>query len=302
MSGTFTSSVQRRLEGSLDLAQTQSDDSAVWRFMQTHGASAMAQDALAEHLAKSRFQHGARTVYTQIYLMQVLAPQSGGLPGLEAWQQVSAAVNVAMHQWFPRSAGLVLFPGVTPYEWMASWTPRVFRAHLRRMNPQEKDATARVEFAARAIVLPPDAPQLGFIVIGCSTHTQWIQHRPDPGKTARLQNVVGQVLSLASAGTGASPGDSCRVWAPLPAHAAITDGMVQWLQCLHARVGIAGYAVNPSTVDRDVIEVTLQLQDEAGGRTLFQLRRHQVGHQGIATVLAGLHALAPTQVDPGLPH
>ena len=78
--------------------------------------------------------------------------------------------------------------------------------------------------------------------------------------------------------------------------------MVQWLQCLHARVGITGYTVNPSSVDRDVIEVTLQLQDDAAGRTQFQLRRHQVGHQGIATVLAGLHALAPTQVDPGLPH
>jgi hypothetical protein len=188
------------------------------------------------------------------------------------------------------------------------------------MNPQERDTKVRVEFSSQAIVLPPEAPQLGFIVIGCSTHTQWLQEQPCPGKTARLQSVVGQVLSLASSGgdAGATSGtdsgkgegtgagealrDSCRVWAPKSAHEAITDGLVQWLRSLHSRVGIASYCVNPCALDRDVIEITLQLQSGAVRQTLFLLRRHQVGHQGIAIVLTSLHALTPTLVGTGLPN
>jgi hypothetical protein len=71
---------------------------------------------------------------------------------------------------------------------------------------------------------------------------------------------------------------------------------------MHAAVGIAGYAVNPSARDQDVIVITLRLAHDGVRQTAFELRRHQVGPQGVATVLAKLQSLAPMQDAGGLRH
>jgi len=287
---------------SLDLALTQGDDAGVWDFMQAYSANSLAQDALAQQLSRSRFPHGSGTVFAQIHMMPVVVAPPVALIGVDDWPQVNRAVNEALQHWYPRSTGLVLFPGVTPYPWVASWTPRVFRAHLRRMQPMYRDTSTRLAFSAREFALPAEAPQLGFIVIGCSSRTPWPELPGDAQKTARLEGVVRNILQLGSATQAIPPLDACWVSAPLAPHEAIPAGVVCWLERMHAAVGIAGYAVNPSARDQDVIVITLRLAHDGVRQTAFELRRHQVGPQGVATVLAKLQSLAPMQDAGGLRH
>jgi hypothetical protein len=293
---------QRQLEQALDRALEQSDDAGVWHFLETYGAEYQAQDALAQQLGKCNFQHGARTVYTQIQLMPVLVKPPVDLINVVDWPQVNTTVDEALQRWYPRSTGLVLFPGVTPYAWVASWRPQVWRAHLRRMQPQYRDANARVAFSARTFPVPPEVPQLGFITIGCSTHIPRPEVVDDAHKTARLEDVVRSVLPLAGCSSAMPGHDACWVCAPLPPHKAITTGLVQWLKGLQATVGIAGYSVNPSSCDRDAVEITLQLANTRMERTAFVLRQHQIGLRGLAAVLDCLHQLAPAIVVHGWIH
>lgn len=298
----LTPVIQRHLVTSLDLALTQGDDAGVWDFMQAYSANSLAQDALAQQLSRSRFPHRSGTVFTQIHLMPVVAVPPVALIGVDDWPQVNCAVKEALQRWYPRSSGLVLFPGVTPYPWVASWTPQVFLAHLRRMQPLYRGTSAQMAFSARTVALPAESPQLGFIVIGCSSRTPWPEPVSDTQKTTRLEGVVRNILQLGSATQAIPLQDACWVLAPLAPHEAIPVGVVCWLERMHATVGVAGYAVNPSARDQDVIEITLRLVHDSVHQTAFELRRHQVGPQGVATVLARLQSLAPMHDAGGLRH
>ena len=74
---------------------------------------------------------------------------------------------------------------------------------------------------------------------------------------------------------------------------ALTDGLCLWLHMVNHAVSITGWTAAPLAASPDTIKLTLAFQDEQVPFTQFTLRKHQVGLDGLQSVLAMLKEIAP---------
>ncbi len=252
-----------------------------------------AKDTLAEKVSRMAYSHGGRSIYCELFMLPVIALDGTPLLPSSEWGDVNQAVNEAIEKWFSRDSKVVLFSGVTPYDWVSTWTPKVLRAHLMRLLPKA-EKTERIVFYSEDIALPTNAPRLGFITVACSTHRQWPSiPEADSGKDERLKSVIKLAIQIADKSQDPLSRPPSVVCTPERVRFAVADGICNWLNHLHEHVGITGYTATPSERNMDVIKVTLALKSQDVPLTQFLIRQHQIGNQGVQDVLAILHYMAP---------
>lgn len=276
----------------LDRAIMSTDDHAIWEIMQTQMHNEDAHDHLAEKVSRMAFRNGERTVFCELFMIPVIAMHGSNLLQSENWGSVNQAINDALCKWFTRDNNVILFAGVTPYDWISTWTPKAWRGHLMRLLPKEA-RTERIVFHSEDIALPDNAPRLGFITVACSTHSRWPTiPSANSVKDARLKSVIKLALQVGDPAASLTQTPAV-VWAPERVKFAVADGVCNWLQHLHEQVGIEGYTAMPAEGSSDVIKVTLKLTSEEVPFTQFLVRQHQIGSQGVQDILSVLHSIAP---------
>jgi hypothetical protein len=209
-----------------------------------------------------------------------------------AWAGVRNQVRDSIGSWFNDAARMTLFDDIAPMDWVTTWPPGVLRAHLERLSPYARKT--KVVFETQDIALPPSAPRLGFIVIGRSTEKGW-RDLPTANSLMdqRFKEIVKYCFQIQAPSAPGQMAPVPTVLTPERVQFAVTDGISLWLSKLHEAVGIVGWTVMPSLKVRDVVKITLQLQDSSVPYTQFTIRLHQIGSQGLHDVLSILEYLAP---------
>ncbi len=277
----------------LDEAVSNVDEQAIWRLMDQQSSSEAAQDLLTNMVSRLAYVQLERNMYCELFMMPVVTMQGCNVIDNQAvWKGVRNQVREALGSWFNDDGRTTLFDDIVPMDWITTWGPAVLRAHLERLIPRSE--RIKVTFPTSQIVLPDEAPRLGFIVIGRTTHRGW-RELPDANglMDKRLKDVIKFCLQIQAPTPSSVMAPVPIVLTPERIQFAIADGIAQWLNKLHETVGIEGWTVMPSLTARDVVKVTLKLRSEQVGLTQFTLRLHQIGNQGLSDILSILQHLAP---------
>ena len=277
----------------LDEAVSNTDEPAIWRLMDEQGSNESAHEALTSLVSRLAYAHHERTVFCELFMLPVVTMQGCHvIDNAQVWKGVRNQVREALGSWFNDDGRTTLFDDIAPMDWVTTWRPGVLRAHLERLIPG--CGKVRSTFTTEQVSLPDEAPRLGFVVVGRSTHKGW---RDLPSSNAlmdkRLKEVIKYCLQIQASTSSSHMEAAPIVLAPERIQFAITDGISLWLSKLNEAVGIEGWTVMPSLATRDVVKVTLKLRNKQVALTQFTLRLHQIGTQGLSDILSMLQQIAP---------
>lgn len=268
------------------------DDQGLWRLLEQHHDPVEAHHKLATQVARLAYLVGDRPRFSEIFLVPVIEAPGTNLFGDDGiWRQADHCISETLDIWMPPKTRKTVFAGIRPYDWIGTWRPGVLRFHLQSTVPggQQK----KVTFLTETIECPPDAPRLGFICMVLTGDRGWPQLPPaDTLRDNRFKAVVQYALQQ---GEGAP---SPTVLTPDRMQFALTDGLCLWLHMLNEAVPITGWTAAPLAASPDVVKLTLAFQDEQVPFTQFTLRKHQVGLEGVESVLAMLKEIAPMMDAP----
>jgi len=277
----------------LDEAVSNVDEQAIWRLMDQKSSSEDAHDALTNMVSRLAYVHQERNTYCELFMMPVVTMHGCNvIDNSTVWKGVRNQVRAALGSWFNDDGRTTLFDDIAPMDWITTWSPGVLRAHLERLIPGS--GRIKATFQTSQIALPDEAPRLGFIVIGRTTHKGWRELPVANGlMDKRLKDVIKFCLQIQAHTTSSYMAPAPIVLTPERIQFAIADGIAMWLNKLHETVGIEGWTVMPSLTARDVVKVTLKLRSKQVELTQFTIRLHQVGTQGLSDVLSILQHMAP---------
>jgi hypothetical protein len=277
----------------LDEAVSNTDEPAIWRLMDEQSSNDSAHEALTSMVSRLAYAHQERTVFCELFMLPVITLQGCNvINDTQVWKGVRNQVREALGNWFNDDGRTTLFDDIAPMDWVTTWRPGVLRAHLERLIPGI--GKVRASFTTEQVLLPDEAPRLGFVVIGRSTHKGWRELPSSNGSMdKRLKDVVKYCLQIQAPSPSSFMAPAPIVLVPERIQFAITDGISLWLSKLNETVGIAGWTVMPSLATRDVVKVTLKLRSKQVELTQFTLRLHQIGTQGLSDVLSMLQQIAP---------
>lgn len=277
----------------LETAVSNADELEIWRLMGEQPSNEAAHEALVSMVGRLAYVHQEKPVFCELFMMPVITMQGCNvIDNTHVWKCVRNQVREALGSWFNDDGRTTLFDDIAPMDWITTWRPGVLRAHLERLIPGV--GKVRATFPTEQISLPDDAPRLGFVVIGRSTHKGWRELPNANGlMDKRLKDIVKYCLQIQAPTPFNHMAPAPVVLAPERIQFAITDGISLWLSKLNETVGIEGWTVMPSLTVRDVVKVTLKLRSEQVGLTQFTLRLHQIGIQGLGDVLSMLQHIAP---------
>ena len=281
----------------LEHAVTHTDEAAIWHVMQEQALNDEAHEALANMVSRMAYTYQGVQVCSEIFMMPVVAEPGCDMTGMDAaWKLASERIKESLREWFGRAYRVTVFNGVQPMDWVTTWTPTILRNHLLAMSPDTRPE--KTEFVTETIQLPKEAPTLGFVVIGLSRNRLWPE-LPDVDslRDARFKSVVRHSLQLCLPSGVSALAEPPTVLTPERAQYAITDGISLWLNRMHETVGITGWVVSPAITNRDVVFVTLALDNEMPF-SQFSLRLHQIGMQGLNEIIAMLSSFAPCMDAP----
>lgn len=277
----------------LDEAVSNVDEQAIWRLMDQQSSSEAAHEALTSMVSRLAYVHQDKNTYCELFMMPVVTMQGCNVIDNQAvWKGVRNQVREALGSWFNDDGRTTLFDDIAPMDWITTWSPGVLRAHLERLIPGS--GRIKATFPTSQIALPDEAPRLGFVVIGRTTHKGWRELPTANGlMDKRLKDVVKFCLQIQAPTPSSYMAPAPIVLTPERVQFAIADGVALWLNKLHESVGIEGWTVMPSLTARDVVKVTLKLRSQQVELTQFTLRLHQIGTQGLSDVLGILKHMAP---------
>lgn len=264
------------------------DDQSLWQLLAQHGDQVEAHHKLATQIARLAYLVRGKPRFSEMFLVPVIdAPNGRVVDSDGAWKHASFCIGEALNSWLPPRVRKTVFAGVRPFDWVGTWRPTILRSHLHSTVPGSvvKEAT----FLTETIDLPDDAPRLGFICMVLTGERGWPQlPAADTLRDNRFKAVVGMALQPSERA------DCPTVLAPDRMQFAVADGLCLWLHMLHQAVPITAWTVTPLAASPDVVKVTLALDSEKVCYTQFTLRKHQIGLEGVESVLSMLHSMAPT--------
>lgn len=264
------------------------DDQSLWRLLAQYGDQAEAHHKLATQIARLAYKVSGKPRFSEMFLVPVIDAPSGRVVDNEgAWKHASYCIGEAIDSWLPPKVRKTVFAGIRPYDWVGTWRPAILRSHLHSTVPG--GVVKQATFLTKTIALPDAAPRLGFICMVLTDERGWPQlPAADTLRDNRFKTVVGMALQ---------PGeraDCPAVLAPDRMQFAVADGLCLWLHMLHQAVPITGWTVMPLAASPDVVKVTLALDCDSVRYSQFTLRKHQIGLDGVESVLTMLQSMAPT--------
>lgn len=247
------------------------------------------EDRLMQVLAEEaprmthRFRRGLR--FSELLLVAVVERDRGAVVGnTAAWKTAEPCLADALGTWLGGPRNHTVFRQVMPYEWIAAWGPSIFREHLTPRVPP--CASNRITFHPEQVMLPDEAPRLGFIVLSVTSEKGWpALPVPNTLRDARFRDVVGHAF-----GAGAES-SAAVVLAPDQVSAALADGVCLWLAMLHDVIGITAWDMSPCASHPDAVRVSLTLEHQ-DTPLVFPIRRHQLGPVGVDCIACVLASLA----------
>lgn len=268
------------------------DDATLWRLMAEHDDPVEAHDRLATQVARMAYRVGERARFSEIFLVPIIEMARGSVLGNgDLWRQADICLGEALNSWLPPKIQKTVFSGVRPYDWIGTWRPGILRGHLTSTIPGL--GAPKLTFLTEDVIYPAAAPRLGFICMALTDERGWPQ-LPEVHtlRDNRFKTVVSHAL------VGARHAVAPTVLTPDRVQFAVTDGLCLWLQLLSEAVPILGWAAIPVASTPDVVKITLSLDNEEVPLTQLTVRKHQIGLQGLETVLAMLTGLAPSMETP----
>ncbi len=263
------------------------DDQGLWRLLDQHVDPVEAHHKLATQGARLAYIVGDRPRFSEMFVVPIIEAPGTNLLGDDGlWRQADHCIGETLDSWLPPKTRKTVFAGIRPYDWIGTWRPSVLRCHLHSTVPggQQK----KVTFLTETIECPQAAPRLGFICMVLTGDRGWPQLPPaDALRDNRFKAVVQYALQQ---GEGEF---APTVLTPDRLQFALTDGLCLWLHMVNHAVSITGWTAAPLAASPDTIKLTLAFQDEQVPFTQFTLRKHQVGLDGLQSVLAMLKEIAP---------
>lgn len=282
----------------LDRAVSHTDEDAIWRIMDAQAQNEEAHEALANMVSRMAYQYRGIPVYSEIFMMPVMAEPGCSIMGIDAaWKAAGERIKESLGEWFNKGYRVIVFNGIQPMDWVTTWTPAVLRNHLVTMIPNS--GPVRPEFETETVRLPEGAPRLGFVMIGLTRNRAWPElPGADSLRDNRFKDVIRYSLQLSAQTPPGYRVAPPTVLTPERVQYAVTDGISLWINRLHETVGIEGWMILPSRFSRDVVKVTLKLSDKEVVYTQFTLRLHQIGMQGLNEIVAMLSECAQSMDIP----
>lgn len=270
------------LEAELELlaALEAADDERLWRTFRKTSDEDQLLRVIADEAPRMLHRVRGGPYFSELLMVPIVENVAGAVIGNDAcWRGAERCFSDAVRAWYGRTTDQIVFRGVRPYEWIAAWEPSALRQHLQATVPGPHRA---LTFIPESLVLPDEAPRLGFVVLAVRQRKAW-PHLPMPDtlRDARFRQVVANALA-----------DSCaaEVLPPDQMSAALADGLCLWLAKLHEAVVIRGWNLTPCASRHDAVRVSLTL-GTPDAFLEFDVRRYQlapVGTDCIATMLASI--------------
>ncbi len=274
-------------------AVTNVDEHSIFRILDEQGHKEEAQEALTNMVGRMAYRHDAKNVFSEIFMMPVITSPGCNAIGHESlWKSIRKEIRYSVGTWFELPGTTTIFDNIVPMDQVTTWQPSVLRAHLQRLIPGAGKTHAT--FPLVQLDLPPDAPRLGFVVIGRSVTSRWPElPAANAAMDKRLKEVVKFCLQYETKESPVNGYSEPIVLTPERIQFAISDGIAVWLQKMSELVGIDGWVIAPSIHSRDVVKVTLKLKSQSVTYTQFTLKLHQIGLSGMADIFRVLKDIAP---------
>lgn len=268
------------------------NDLDLWRVLEQHRDPVEAHHKLATQIARLAYKVQDRPRFSEMFLVPVI--ESAGTKLLEeetVWRQADHCVGEALDSWLPERTRKTVFAGIRPYDWIGTWRPSVLRCHLHSTVPG--GLNKKVSFLTETIDCPEDTPRLGFICMVLTSERGWPQlPATDTVRDNRFKSVVAYALQPNAKAVPPT------VLAPDRLQFAVTDGLCLWLHLLNEAVPITGWSAAPLAASPDVVKVTLAFEHDVTPFSQFTIRKHQIGLEGVRSVLTMLQAIAPSFDSP----
>lgn len=274
-------------ESEITAALNSRDDERLWESVSRHPNQEHAMRLLAEETPRLAYRRQTTPLFAELFLVPVIERRRDTVLGnAEAWKVAERCISEAVSGWFGKSGRHMIFRGVRPYDWIASWEPSTLRQHLLVNVP---GATCdKLEFQCREEALPDCAPRLGFVTLTVTREGGWPQlPLADTLRDIRFRHVVGHALDV---GPNSSPPE---VLAPDQVSTALANGLCLWIALLHESMPIATWEIAPCSRGMDAVKVTLRLKNVSTPCVNFTLRKHQLGQIGVDCVASLLTSVAP---------
>lgn len=263
------------------------DDLGLWELVEQHRDPVEAHHRLASQVARLAYTVGDRTRFSEMFLVPVIeSPGTQVLQEDVLWRSADHCIGEALNIWLPPKTRKTVFAGIRPYDWIGTWRPSVLRCHLHSTVPGRQHK--QVQFLTETIDCPTEAPRLGFICMVLTSERGWPQlPEADTLRDNRFKSVVSFALQKEEGMQGPT------ILTPDRVQFSVTDGLCLWLHMVNEVVPIIGWSAAPLAASPDVVKITLAFDHEKVPYTQFTLRKHQVGLEGLDSVLAMLRHIAP---------
>lgn len=193
-----------------------------------------------------------------------------------------------LQEWFGSTGHVRLFGSPIGYETLCTWTPAFMQQKLQRLVRQAAADARGQPDGSYALLLPPEAPTLAFLV----GSVEGMLARPEipvrPGEEdLRLQASIAARLQLCAPQSAPAP------WVGLPSlfSQAMKEGLDVWFEALHQDLGILGWDVTPARDDMMICQ--LHLDDSAPHTRPVPIRGFHMGAFGHNAPLIQLGRIAP---------
>jgi len=243
------------------------------------------------HLTQGCFASESGTIYSRLFLLPIISPNSASTISSQVWSVAQAVVNGVLREWFHPGIRVTNF-GVMPQEFLSAWSPFVLRSHLQRLHAGQENAQLNVPYTP--MMLPDQAPRLAFVLVGASRRSTWPTTQEFPAYIQRaMLDKVRFALQMGSI-SRCDPTDAAPLVLPLQEFCAgHACGLQYWFVTLLQTVGISGYGATPSEHSSDVIKLVLRIPDPLVCEIQLELRRHQLGDKRLFNLLRGMKSLVP---------
>lgn len=274
-------------QSDLDAAIRDNDDELIWTIVNAQKDEQAAHAALATLAPRLAYKLDGKPRCSEFLVIPLVeAPGTHVIGNAPLWSTAVQTICDALDVWVPKGIYKTVFNDIRPYDWVGVWRPHVTRSHLMRILPGANGD--KLTMLTRPVVLPANAPRLGFICMVLTAEISWPEMPAvDSLRDQRFQKVVSYALADRSC---INPPE---ISAPNRMQFAIPDGICLWLQALNKAVPIKSWRASPITESPDVVAVTLRLDSDEVPVTQFTVLKHQTGLQGLDRIIKTLQQFAP---------
>jgi hypothetical protein len=159
-------------QSQLDEAIRSSNDAQMWDLVRQQGDQEEAHEIVATRLSRLAFRIDNKSRYSELFLMPLIDHAGCVVDNADAWKRASHPIGEALDQWLPAKSSKIIFNGVRPFDWVGTWQSKIIRSHLHRAVPGYEQV--RLTTVAEKILLPENAPRLGFVSMVLTSQLGWL--------------------------------------------------------------------------------------------------------------------------------